>query len=160
MRSAQCYSTNRSNRPRPARVRIASRLRPPPPSCHPHRPLPLASRPPHAAQVAATLCATPLADTWMLASRARQLRSRCHLKVLLSADRCRPATTSAPRAAHAAAARAPYPLAIGPEEKSFTPFPTAAVELPPLRLTSPSPPFPGHRRLPPLELLRPHRPHP
>jgi hypothetical protein len=41
---AQCYSTERSNRPRPARVRTAPRSRPPPPSCRPHRPLPAAFR--------------------------------------------------------------------------------------------------------------------
>jgi hypothetical protein len=41
--------------------------------------------------------------------------------------------------------RAPYHLAIGSEEKPFTPFPTAVVKLPPLCSSSPSPPFPGHR---------------
>jgi hypothetical protein len=119
----------------------------------------LPSRPPRAAHAAATLCATPLASARMLASRTRQLYGRYHLKALLSVDRCRPATTSAPHSTHAATARAPYPLAIGPDEKSFTPLPTASVELPPLRSTPPSPPFPGHHRPPPLVLLWPHQPH-
>jgi hypothetical protein len=62
-----------------------------------------------------------------------------HLKAMLSANRYRPAATSAPCAAHAAAAHAPYPLAIGPEEKPFTPLPTAAIELSPLRSPLASP---------------------
>jgi hypothetical protein len=52
------------------------------------------------------------------------------------------------------------PLAISPEEKSITPLPTVTVELPPLHSSPPSPLFPGHRRPPPLVLLRPHPPHP
>jgi hypothetical protein len=109
----------------------------------------LPSRPPRAA---ATPCAMPLAGARTLASRVRQLCSRRHLKALLSADRCR----QPPPSLHSRTfSRCPctLPLAIGPEEKSFTPFPTSAVELPPLRSTSPSPPFPDHRRPPPLVLL-------
>jgi hypothetical protein len=153
-RPAQTDTAQRMFRLSLGRDHTRCRVAVPADCCH------LPSQPPRAAHIAATPCATPLAGAWTLASRARHMRGRCHLKALLSADRCRPAATSAPRGAHAAAARAPYPLAIGPKEKSFTPFPTAVVELPPLRSTSPSPPFPGHHRPPPLVLLRPHRPHP
>jgi hypothetical protein len=152
-RPAQTDSAQRVFGQSLGRDRAHRRVAVPVDRCH------LPSWPPRAAHAAATPCATPLAGARMLASRARQLHGRHHLKALLSADRCRPAATSAPHAAHAATARAPYPLAIGLEEKPFTPLPTAAVKLPPLRSTPPSPPFPGHRRPPPLVLLRPHRPH-
>jgi hypothetical protein len=100
-------------------------------------------------------CATSLAGAQTLALCARQLRGRPppHSR------RCRPAATFVPRAAHAATGPAPYPLALGPEEKSITTFPTVTVELPPLHLSPPSPLCPGHRRPPPLVLLQPHRPH-
>jgi hypothetical protein len=89
------------------RDRARRRVAVPTDRCH------LPSRPPRAAHAIATPCATPLIGARTLASRARQLHGRCHLRALLSADRCRPTANSAPRAAHAAAARAPYPLAIG-----------------------------------------------
>jgi hypothetical protein len=97
-----------------ARHRVAV---PPRDRCH------LPSRPRRAAHAAATPCAMPLAGARTLASRTRQLRGHRHLKALLSADRCRPAATSTPRAAHAAAARAPYPLAIGRRRSCSLLFP-------------------------------------
>jgi hypothetical protein len=105
-------------------------------------------------------CATPLADARTLASHARQLHGCPPPEGDAVGQHCRLAATSTPRAAHAATARAPYPFAIGPEEKPFTPLPTVTVELPPLRSSSPSSPFPSHCRPPPLVLLEPHPPHP
>jgi hypothetical protein len=100
-------------------------------------------------------CATSLAGARTLAPHARQLRGRPPPH----GRRCRPAATSVPHAGHAATGPAPYPLTLGPEEKSITTFPTVTVELPPLHSSPPSPPCPGHRRPPTLVLLQPHRPH-
>jgi hypothetical protein len=122
---AQCYSTNLLKPTAPGacsdRALVvtapATELQSPRDRCH------LPSRPRRAAHAAATPCAMPLAGARTLASRTRQLRGHRHLKALLSADRCRPAATSTPRAAHAAAARAPYPLAIGRRRSCSLLFP-------------------------------------
>jgi hypothetical protein len=100
-------------------------------------------------------CATSLVGARTLTPCARQLRGR----LPPHGRRCRPVATSVPCAALVATSPAPYPLALGPEEKSITTFPTVTVELPPLHSSPPSPPCPGHRRPPPLVLLQPHRPH-
>jgi hypothetical protein len=90
-------------------------------------------------------CATSLAGAWTLAPRARQLRGRPPPH----GRRCQPAATSVPRTAHAATGPAPYPLALGPEEKSITTFPTFTVELPPLHSSPPSPPSTAASSAPP-----------
>jgi hypothetical protein len=99
-------------------------------------------------------CAAPLAGARTLAPLVGQL----HGRPPSHGRRYRPATTSAPRAAHAATGPAPYPFALGPKEKLITPLPVVTVKLPPFHSSPPSPPFPGHRRPSPLVLLRPHLP--
>jgi hypothetical protein len=96
------------------------------------------SRPPRAAHAAATPCAMPIAGARALESRARQLHGRLPPQGAAVGRPCRPAATSAPRATHAAAARA-LTLSLSVRRRSR-----------PLLFS--------YRRLPPLVPLRPHDP--
>jgi hypothetical protein len=150
---AQCYSNHRSNRPRSALIRTASRSQPPTAECHPRRPLPPASRPPRATH-AAHPCAALLADVRMLASHVRDsCAAACHLTAG-AADQ-----PPSPRVAHAPHSLvftpSNYPAAAQSHSHSYP----LASPLPLRPLEPPSPPCSGHHRSPPLEHLQPHRHH-
>jgi hypothetical protein len=149
---AQCYSSRRSNRPRSARVRTAS-PRPPTVECRPSRPLPPASRPPHATH-AAYPCAALLADVRTLASRVCDSCEAARHLTAEVADQ-----PPSPRMAHAphrlVFTPSNYPAAAQSHSHSYP----LASPLPLLPLEPPSPSCSGHRRPSPLELLQPHRHH-